>query len=172
MGKVLSISIALMIIFFVVTLLGYSAYNFSTDTTKTQYYSNDSFKSYTVYKNQNYTDLNVSYATTNSTISTFEIIGLSIAKDIATAQQTVETGNVLEKVAAAFGLVAALGLQILAILVTVVIEGINLIFGIGNNLSLMPVPFSYLGILVNLMIPIFIVYLVFKLAGAVKGWDI
>jgi len=132
----------------------------------------------------NGTVINVS---SQSTVSNFQTIADNMREQIASAQRTFNNNdpnpvfNIASKLAAAFGLLTALTMNVLYLVLAVISEGVNLVFGIGSNLrtctttsttACLPAPWGFIGdALVPLALTALLFYLVMLLLRAYKIGD-
>ena len=167
MSKMMHVAMAVMFTFLLVGLFSTAMYSGSNDPDKYQ------FSRYTQYDNQTGEILeegNVTLQNGNDSISNFQKIGEAIQNSIKDAQVGLNKGTIQDTLGAAFGVTTTLGMQFLFLLMAVLMEAVNLVYGIGANLSGLPYPFSLLG---DLLLPFIgtalFIFLIFKLIEWHKG---
>lgn len=122
-----------------------------------------------------------------SSVSNFQTISDNMREQIASAQRTFSNDdpnpvfNIASKLAAAFGLLTALTMNVLYLVLALISEGINLVFGIGSNLrtctgiettACLPAPWSFIGdVLIPVILTALLFYMVMLLVRAYKIGD-
>lgn len=167
MGKVTSIAIGMMIVFTMVGMMATAMFNASPDTSKSDF---DTYEQY-----QNFSELNednLTVSNTENSVSNMQRTAEAMANKMADAQRALNSDNPVEQVLGAFGLLSAVTIDVIFLLLAVLIDGVNFIGGIILNVNMLPTPWNMFGALGVLGIALFIVYTVFKIAGALTGRDI
>lgn len=167
MGKLTSIAIGVMMTFFLVGMMATSMYQASNDETK---------RNFTLYQEyQNLSELNeqnLSYANTNNSVSNMQLAAETIANKIAEAQEDINSDDPISQVLGAFGLLSALTIDVLFLLLAILMDGVNFVAGVAFNITLLPTPWNEFGKLIGVVVGMFVVYTVFKIASAVVKVDL
>lgn len=174
MGKITQTAIALMFAVFVVGMFTTAMYSVSPDTSKQNFTTYGQYDSKTAdLLSENNYSMNT---TTNNTVLNFKSIGENIESSIAQAQRDFEKGDVITQLASAFGLISSLTMNVLFMMLAVVIEGLNFVWGMASNLNALPPPWNGVGLgavtLGTLGIVVMLIYVVLKLVSAYVKWDI
>lgn len=165
MGAVLKLVLAIMITSTLILLLGGAMYSGSTDANKTQFVA---------YRGDNSSLSNMSVingTNTNDSTSNMQRVSQGMLQKIVDSQKNLNSNDPAAQILAAFGLAAALSIDLIFLFVAVPLDGVNFVGGILFNLASLDAPWSMFGVLGALIIGIFIVYLAFKIAAMVLKWD-
>lgn len=115
---------------------------------------------------------NVSYQNQNNTIQNFNTIVTNMEKKISEVTYGFTTGDPVTILASAFGLVQAFLVGVLMFVLAVLIEGLNLVYGVGTSLTNLPEPWRLIGVtFVGLGGIAMLTYVVFSLVRAHKVGD-
>lgn len=166
MGKITQTAIAIMVSFFVLGVFSNGLYTGSTDENKT------AFVRYGQYESLSGIDANISGANTNSSISNLQHMSNVMMQKITDAQSDLKSDNPAEQILGAFGLISALTIDVIFLLIGVLLDGANFVWGISANLSLLPPPWSYFGILASFMAALFIVFMALRIISIIFKWDV
>ncbi len=159
MGKLLDTVIALCLTFFVVAMMGNSVmYSGSTSANKTTFnmYSQQANNTADLLNNENYT-----YTDTGDVNENFKVIMNDLQKEVAKSQTSLNEGGI-DAILSAFGIMSSFAIAAGKILLTVIVQGVNLTAGIAINLGSLPAPWNVLGVIGYIAGVLILVYLVFK----------
>lgn len=161
-------ALAIMFVAFVLGIFSTSIYDASPDPTKTQ------FHLYSEVGNKSSLQTgNLSYTNTNNSVSNLQLISNNIMQAISNSQRDLQSTDAFTQLTAAFGLTSTVILNILVLILGVVLEGINLVAGIGANIVNIPPPWGNVAaMIIPFALAIIIVYLVFRLVSAFVRWDV
>lgn len=169
MGKLTNTAIGVILATFIVGLLSFSFFTASTDANRREFVTYNQTDTDT---SQLLANNNITYHDTNHTNDNFRNIANTMRLQISNAQtQFNNNGNIIDKLAAAFGLLTALILSVFILFLAVIGQAINFFFGVASNLDYLPDEYKLLASLTVLILSAGLVYLVFQLARAYKIGD-
>lgn len=164
--KLTYMAYALILTFVLVGILMGDMYSISPDTNKTQFTNYTPYRDFAQLNNQN-----LSFNDTNDSKSNIQLAAEAMATKLATAQAGLISGDPATKILSAFGVISAFTIDVAVLFLAVLIDGENFFAGVAGNLSTLPTPWNYFGILVGIVISLFVVFAVFKIAAMVLKWD-
>lgn len=171
MGKFLQTSLAMMIVFTIAGLFTSAIYWGSDDPDKEVFVLYNS--SYHTQTGDILTEGNETFSDGDNLNLNFEKIGQNIEMDIKNAQVGLQSQDAIQMITSAFGLVASLTMNAFFALLAVILQGLNLVGGVIGNLSSLPTPWNAIGMVVAGLVPVMLlIYLVFKLISAHKGYNL
>ena len=169
MGKIWQLSLGLMFTFLVLGLFFTAMETESPDENKTTF---TRYAQYDTGGGELLNEGNVTYQDTNDTITNFEWIAWNMQEGIAGAQQQLLSGSPVDLVLGTYGLITTLIMNTMFVLLAVIVQAVNMVFGIGDNLKNLPAPWMTIGdVFVPFALALVTVYIVYKLINAYKGYD-
>jgi Co/Zn/Cd efflux system component len=166
MGKMTAIAFALILTFSLSGIMMVSVFTGSPDPNKTQFVNYTPYKNFSQLNNENLT-----YPDTNDPKSNMQIVSEAIATKILLAQQGLANSDIATKILTAFGVGAAISLDLAGLLFSILIDGLNFIGGVAGNLAMLPTPWNYFGLITGLVTTLFIVYVALKIVATIIKVD-
>lgn len=168
MNKLTHVAFAVMVSFFLTTLLATAIYNESSDPTKTSFYV------YSNSQNLSQVDENGTLINSEDSVSNMQRAATTIAEKLGNAQRQISSQSVLDKLAGAFGVLTALTIDVVVLLLAILLDGFNFFAGIAMNFDnpYMPLPLKLFGSLIGLGLGMFVVFVVFRIVSVAMKWEV
>lgn len=164
MAKLLGIMMALIFAFFTVGIFSVSIYESSPDINKTTFTDYSQVKSYRAG--------NLTFNNTGIVTSNIQLAAESMAQKLDESLSKFGSDSIQDKLQGAFGVITTLVMDTGQIFLLVVIDGFNLVAGVVSNLTKLPAPWTYVGIIGGLAMVLIVVYIVVKVIGYITGREI
>lgn len=166
-GPLSKIALAVMFTFFIISILATTYYDASPDTGKVAFTNHTQYRNWSELNEENFT-----YADNGESVSNMQLAAEAIGNTIAEAKADMDSNSITGALEAAFGLTAVLGVNILALLFAILLDGVNFIGGVALNLGSLPTPWNYFANLMGFAVALFIVYTVLSIVGAALKWKL
>jgi len=167
MGNISSGALASMFALFLITMFAGAMYTASDDATKKD------FVGYGEYRNLS--ELNegdIPGTNSQNTVTNMQRQSEAIANKIGEAQTQLNSNDITEQLLGAFGIISALTIDVLALLLAVMLDGVNFISGIASNLGNLESPWDKFAVLGGFGVALFMAWFGFKLVSAILKWDV
>jgi len=166
--KITNVAFAVVLTFFIVGLVMSAIYTGSTDPSKSE------FQLYGQYENLSQIDNNgtISSNNSNNSVSNMQYQALTMMNELSDAQRQLNSQNPAEQLLGAFGTVQAVTLSAGFLLVGIFLDGANFIWGILANLTNLPSPWHYFGVLAVVVVTLFTIYLAFRIMSLIFKWEV
>jgi hypothetical protein len=175
MGKISNMALGIMVAFFLVGLLNNAIYDSAPDSVTIDglQYNKSTLVRYDVYKNKSLLgETNLSYEDTKDSVSNLVLLSETLGNDLTEAQTNLDSQNLDDKLAGAFGIISTVTIGLLKLLIAIVLEASNFFFGLSSNIQSFPQEWRYLSGIFSLIGSLVFVYLILKLISAQMKWDL
>ena len=173
MGKIISTITAIIITTFVVGLYMMASYNSSPDENKTQFMTYNDTGTYGHsggYTNLSSQNTSFSYQETSSNRENLNTIGQAVMFQIASSTAAYNSaGDPISKLSAAFGIINAFVIGVGQILLAVVIQGTNMVFGLTANLYNLPNPWNFIAMIGVVGVVMLFLTMILRVVNFLRG---
>lgn len=166
MGKLTSLAIAVTLAFFLVFQFSSAMYQSSPDVNRT------TLQTYALQKSFTSGNVTLISKNVNASSSNTQLIAEEMQTSMTSAISDWEGGGILDKLAAGFGLISAITLNMAKLVLATLLDSVNFVFGIGMNLDTLPVEWRIFTPLLGLVVALVIIWGTFKVMGFLTGRDV